>query len=708
MSIVVQWLVTRLLAWALRRWPEPMREDLSREWTAELHALGQEDGVAAPVRAWRQLRFAASLATSRPHRTSIRQLGWLRRRSPVLVQTAWQLSAPALTAAAVMAARTLLLVIPLPFSKTVLLATFAAESLAAQTVFAVWVGTLLGRRFVHRVGYVVGPAGYVWVTLPLIGGLLLVDVLARASGQMWAGSWLTAAAIVCLAVLLPVAAAGTAAVARGRPRLGIIVAAFAAPVLTVATVYVMVLLAPRPLSAGGPWWWLDYISRQPLLSLSYTSDFTATPIEAALAILPSLILTTTILALAQAIRLARSSAGPLPAASLTPPAVAPPTGQPNWIPAAARSPWWHRSALAAGAYSVVAWAVTLAYLTPNIGVQNSFASQMAPDGQLLDSIPAGWPEWTTEEGRLWMQELQLSCIVCAALCLLFAAAYRGRPLLPALAGTAVLLAVNMAVVRGGWTTPRLLPWLVGGGLILGALAWSAATRSRPDPHRRDRPRRLVITITVLAAILIPGSFMARAYISPGLQAPPILLAVAVGLPTIWTLFAVLGVRATSARRRTTPSWRLPAGLATLIAVGGTLYYQDSLIRYDPEGGTPFLMLIGPPALALPVAVWTITAIRARPASPTGLATRAILTTLLLVAGWQLTIATIMISGILARLVLFPMEYANTGDGLPLVPGTVALGLLLGAITGHRLTRPDPTPVADPVLDLGQPPPPGPV
>ncbi|MBB5871245.1 hypothetical protein F4553_004624 [Allocatelliglobosispora scoriae] len=48
-----------LLRTAVRRWPAELQEDLLREWTAELHASGG---------AWQRLRFAGSLAVSRPHR----------------------------------------------------------------------------------------------------------------------------------------------------------------------------------------------------------------------------------------------------------------------------------------------------------------------------------------------------------------------------------------------------------------------------------------------------------------------------------------------------------------------------------------------------------------------------------------------------------------------------------------------------------------
>ncbi len=673
---MVRWFVDRLLASAVRRWPAQLREDLSREWDAELHALGQEHGVAAPVRALRQLRFAASLAATRPHSADSPLRGWLRP-SPARVHMVWLLLAPAITLLSAAAALRVLLLIPFQSSKPILLILLPIGMHAVQAGLAALFGTLLGRRFLRRVGQPAGVAGCARATLPLIAGLLLIDVLARAADQGWAGSWLTIVAALCLAVLLPPIAVGAAALARRRRGLAAIAAGLAAPVLALGIAHLLVLLSPRPASATGSWWWLGYLG-QPTMMVSYGGNRNELPIETALPILPGFVLTTAILALAHAIRLAR----------LLPPAPARPATMPAGIPAVAQSPWWHRITLAAAAYCVLAWAVTLTYLTPNIGVQNSWPSQIGPDGTLLPAIPAGWPGWTTEEGRLWMHELQLSGIVCAALCLLFAAAYRGRPLLPVLGGSAVLLAVNMAVVRAGATNLRLLPWLAAGGLLLGVAVWWVATRNGPSAQHPHRPRRLVITITVLAALLVPGSFFPRFYIVPGVQAPPVLLAVAVGLPTILTLVAAMGVLATSARPRRGPAWLLPAGLALLPAVGGILYYQDGVLGFDPGEGLPTLLLfIAPLALSVPVVAWTIAAIRARPATPRRLALHVALTPLLLIVGYPVTMATLMAATIMARLLLFPMEYGRTYDGLVYVPGAIALGLLLGYLTARRLTAP---------------------
>ncbi|MBX6751787.1 MAG: hypothetical protein IRY85_19380 [Micromonosporaceae bacterium] len=58
--MVTQWLARALLSVAVRRWPVDIREEMRAEWLAELHML------ASPPQPARMLRFAASLALTRP------------------------------------------------------------------------------------------------------------------------------------------------------------------------------------------------------------------------------------------------------------------------------------------------------------------------------------------------------------------------------------------------------------------------------------------------------------------------------------------------------------------------------------------------------------------------------------------------------------------------------------------------------------------
>ncbi|GGM39786.1 hypothetical protein ACFFX1_31275 [Dactylosporangium sucinum] len=55
-------LAEALLRAAARRWPAPIRDELHREWAAELHVLGEAG------RPWAMLRYSGSLALARPAR----------------------------------------------------------------------------------------------------------------------------------------------------------------------------------------------------------------------------------------------------------------------------------------------------------------------------------------------------------------------------------------------------------------------------------------------------------------------------------------------------------------------------------------------------------------------------------------------------------------------------------------------------------------
>jgi hypothetical protein len=278
-----------------------------------------------------------------------------------------------------------------------------------------------------------------------------------------------------------------------------------------------------------------------------------------------------------------------------------------------------------------------------------------------------------------MQELQLTAIVCAAICLLCAAAYRGRPLVPVLTGAAALLAVNMAVVRYDATTPRLLPWIGAAGLVVGIAAWWASHRPTAGPRRHDHGRRLVVAVAVLAAFLVPGGLFPRAYMVEGVQAPPVLLLVVVGLPTILTIVATMGVLATSARAPRTPTWRLPVLLGLVVAIAGTVYFQDGIVTSANPVFLPIVAL--PLALGAPVAALTVSAITARPP-----ASRLVLFLPLLgIAGLVIGFVTVIVANVVARLALFPMEYGQTYDGLDFTPGAVVIGAIFGYLAG-RLTR----------------------
>jgi hypothetical protein len=72
---------------------------------------------------------------------------------------------------------------------------------------------------------------------------------------------------------------------------------------------------------------------------------------------------------------------------------------------------------------------------------------------------------------------------------------------------------------------------------------------------------------------------------------------------------------------------------------------------------------------------------------------------LLAAGYAFTMAAVIASLAISWLVLFPMEYGQSYDGVSVVPGSVAVGLLFAFLTGMTLDSAQPTPAPAPeVLD----------
>jgi hypothetical protein len=258
------------------------------------------------------------------------------------------------------------------------------------------------------------------------------------------------------------------------------------------------------------------------------------------------------------------------------------------------------------------------------------------------------------------------------------------------------VAADIAVVRAGWTSLPLLPWLTAAALLLGTAAWWASLRL--GRHGRAGPvrgRRLVIGVTVLAAFLAPGTYI-HWYVPPiGVQTPPVVLSVVVGVPAMLAMLVGLGVAATARRPPTRPAWRMPADLVLTTAAVGVLLLTEPtrtlilpLADWHPEW---FWFILGPPTLSVPLAAWTIAAIRRRaPLSRRRLALWAILALPLFAVGYPLARAAVFL-GFDSRHLLPYMEYGQAYDGLPYVTGGFAIGLLIAALAATRLERSEPGP-----------------
>jgi hypothetical protein len=140
---MLRMVVARLLESAVQRWPAHQRDELAREWDAELYTLDHDAGVVAPVRRWRQLRFAGSLALARPPGADPVSLYWLRQASPAGAHATWLVFAPLLTMLTAVAALVPLLFIPfgaVPYTPTSM-ALFSIENYTVEAGLAMLIGT---------------------------------------------------------------------------------------------------------------------------------------------------------------------------------------------------------------------------------------------------------------------------------------------------------------------------------------------------------------------------------------------------------------------------------------------------------------------------------------------------------------------------------------------------------------------------------------
>ncbi|MGC5018279.1 hypothetical protein [Micromonospora sp. DT47] len=234
-----------LLRAAVRRWPAALRDELHREWAAELHVLAERRQRA------RMLRFAASLAASRPATPVVDRAVFHRqlRRTAAALLLAPAACVAIVVAAAVFAMNTVYhALLPVAgWADAMQLPLWSALTAGLGVLLAV----LVARAARH--GVRVGPLATAFgVGLPVAAVVLLVEFGVLGAGEKLANTlpgvlfWLVG---LTLAIW---AAAGLAR--RGRLRLawtvGVLGAFVAADVAVVLTV-VANIPAVDPLAYGG-------------------------------------------------------------------------------------------------------------------------------------------------------------------------------------------------------------------------------------------------------------------------------------------------------------------------------------------------------------------------------------------------------------------------------------------------------------------------
>ncbi|WP_238019024.1 hypothetical protein KZZ52_01645 [Dactylosporangium sp. AC04546] len=134
-------LAAALLRVAVRRWPAAIRDELHREWAAELHVLAEHG------RPWAMLRYSGSLALARPARRPV--------TAGMRLRQVWHAA------------------------RVVLVAPLAGIALLFASLYAM-------RAVVDRVPYVEGGIDPMDLQMPLVTGLCFASALLFARlGRSW-------------------------------------------------------------------------------------------------------------------------------------------------------------------------------------------------------------------------------------------------------------------------------------------------------------------------------------------------------------------------------------------------------------------------------------------------------------------------------------------------------------------------------------------
>ncbi|MEU4560458.1 hypothetical protein AB0F72_18940 [Actinoplanes sp. NPDC023936] len=651
---VVDRLAHRALDLAARRWPAEIRDEMAREWHAELAAI-----IAEPHGTRQAIGYAMSLLAAPPVRDgSGAPRGWAETTGTLMPAGAL-LCAGLLTLGAAQVARSLVAVLfPLlgieDHSFGAWLATVAEGAFVAG--WCLLAGWWLGRRAPIEPGARLGPAtaaGFAPLLLvpallaPALAGQDPIQILAHLAG---------------LLVWVPGIALAGVAVARGRRRAGtlLVVAPLVSAVAAVAATLPLALssqegwagglrAAAASLTGGEPPVEFTTIGEGALTSRTfhYLGPWAVTLTVFA------------ILALAYGMAARRSRALP----ETVP---APPPGDVRPVPVTLLT----AVGAVCVALAVTGWAYTLAILDPAMPLVSEAAPMPGGDGEIY----------------LWVAELRWGAILLAATGMLVAAADRRRAGPAALILAGLLVAADGVLLRAGVTGAGGLRLT----LLIGALAAAATwlTAGGPAPATREAAagtggaalvgglmRRRVTMAAVIAACCAP---LLLAQGTPGVNHPFLprgLQLTTTGLAVLGVLLAVIA--AVTLSRLRLPWWAASALLALPVAAVTVSGLAPVPVNSEESGNALAGAFVGMPLAVLTVALLGWHRERSVPR-----------TLAMVVAGIPgtlvLWLAAVFVLSIVPSL-LFSIE--GTGypaDGVSVVPGAALLVVPLAVLAAARL------------------------
>ncbi|WP_121160815.1 hypothetical protein [Micromonospora pisi] len=340
------------------------------------------------------------------------------------------------------------------------------------------------------------------------------------------------------------------------------------------------------------------------------------------------------------------------------------------FPSTSTTTVWGALILAA---AVVAWAYTVAVLTPRMSVVAGIAPMPGGDGELF----------------MWVAELRWTAILLAALGMLTVVAGRRGAPVGALLLTGLLLGVDAALERTGVTGASGLAIALTSAAVSVCVAGWIAGRPGPDDRSLVVRRRLAV-VAVVAACCAPLLLLQG---TPTVNHPFL----PVGLPTVTTVLPALltmlaAVAVAAARVRALPTIAATgfAALPALLLAGFGATTGLGIGQHVTSYGA---LLVGPLFVVVVALLWWHPAGRRR--GPVALWTA------LAAVGGALVTVPVVFAGLVFSMFGSSMLFTLAGtsypaDGVSVVPGVTVVTLVAGILIAARLPGPidppDPTPI----------------
>ncbi len=652
---MLDWFTGKCLSVAIKRWPENRRADRWQEWQAELSWLREQPRSR---RWWTQLRFGWSLAVSPKINPDGTTMGW--REMLPLAARGFQPALALFGAVIVLAALTPTLI---SFSQTVyiwidgkppglgvdptqfnwLANGISAFSLIVLSTIAVVIGAWLGRRqplywahrgFLRQAGSAAIAPPIVAIALAAITVVLSIESYDRGGEVYLSPQPLPAFAF--WAVLSPVAAVAVVRLVRARRLVlawvtGLLGMAVLLDLAAIVAGWQAATVVGLSKASAPLWFPLALLNtegsgiafgtiNQGMVDSEMVVGVASGPVRQ--------LLIFTLFLIGYGLAASRADVTPQPLVRLAEP-VAP---QGKWS-----AIQWAGAGFTA--IFITLWGYAVSVLTAALNDKND---------------PVG-------EHHIWAHELRQAAIVGIVAGLVLMLARQGPVIAPAVVTYAVLMTADAIADRTGAAGPGTGFVMAGIAIVVLCGAWMLSRVFTPAFPRTERsPRRALIGIAVIAVFVAASNSIHVPDWETGLPWAYFgVHAVVTGMLVSIAVVASLGARERPIRT--------VSAVAIVVAVGGLTAYPLSLLGMY---GLPAFAVAGSVLAAL---MLFLARPRAKPLLWTGIIAGSVV--LALPIAYVQLMAAIMVGEAL----MAAAGYEFPVDGLPLLPGSLIIGTVLGAV-----------------------------